>query len=73
MQMVILLIKENGHRKSMQKKEVSGCWKIWCKALGNKAFSDNKDADKVAYIRTSWALLNIITCICIIVNCIHQW
>jgi|VirMetMinimDraft_7_1064189.scaffolds.fasta_scaffold03900_4 hypothetical protein len=57
----------------MQKKEVSSYWKIWCKALGNKAFSDNKDADKVAYIRTSWALLNIITCICIIANCIHQW
>jgi len=73
MQMAILLTRENGRRKPMQKKEVSSYWKIWCKALGNKAFSDNRNADKVAYIRTFWVLLNVVTCIAIIANCIHQW
>ncbi len=48
-------------------------WKLWCNALGQKAFKDNKKADKVAWIRTSWVLLNMATCIAIIANCIHQW
>ena len=43
-------------------------WKLWCNALGQKAFKDNKKADRVALIRTSWVLLNIITCIAIIAS-----
>ena len=27
---------------------MAGFWKIWCKALGQKAFEDDKRADKVA-------------------------
>jgi len=41
-------------------------WKIWCKALGNKAFKNTKQADKVAYVRTAWVLLHITTCCFII-------
>ena len=41
-------------------------WKYWCKAIGTKAFDSNKRADKVAYIRTFWVLLHIITCAFII-------
>jgi hypothetical protein len=52
---------------------VSNWWKVWCCALGQKAFEDSKKADKVAGIRTFWVLLNAVTCIAIIANCIHQW
>jgi len=45
-------------------------WKYWCKALGEKAYTDNHKADRVAIIRTLWILLHIITCIMIILgNC----
>ena len=43
-------------------------WEYWCKAIGSKAFDDNKKADKVAIIRTCWVFLHIITCIAIITN-----
>jgi hypothetical protein len=52
---------------------VNGWWELWCKALGHKAFKDNKKSDKVALIRTFWVFLNMATCIAIIANCIHQW
>jgi hypothetical protein len=37
-------------------------WYYWCKSLGSKAFSEDNKADKVAIIRTAWAILQIITC-----------
>ena len=43
-------------------------WKYWCKAIGAKAFDEDKKADKVAIIRTVWIILHIITCIAIITN-----
>jgi len=43
-------------------------WKIWCKALGQKAFEDDKRADKVAIVRTVWILFNMITCCFIIAS-----
>lgn len=50
-------------------------WKYWCKALGTKAFDDDKKADVVAIIRTVWVLLHIMTCLAIITNAIanHGW
>jgi len=43
-------------------------WKYWCKAIGTKAYADNKKADRVAIIRTLWVLLNIVTCLFIIIG-----
>ena len=43
-------------------------WEYWCKAIGSKAFDDNKKADKVAIIRTCWVIIHIVTFIAIIVN-----
>lgn len=43
-------------------------WNYWCKAIGVKAYSDNRKADRVALIRTVWVLLHIITCLFIIVG-----
>jgi hypothetical protein len=43
-------------------------WEYWCKAIGSKAYEDNKKADKVAIIRTVWVLINVVTCVFIIVG-----
>lgn len=50
-------------------------WEMWCKAIGQKAFSDDNKADKVAIIRSSWVMLHIVTCLVIILNAIatHGW
>jgi hypothetical protein len=43
-------------------------WKYWCKAIGTKAYDDDKKADRVAIIRTLWVLLHVVTCLFIIVG-----
>ena len=43
-------------------------WEYWCKAIGTKAYEDHKKADRVAIIRTVWVLLNIVTCLFIIIG-----
>ena len=43
-------------------------WKYWCKAIGTKAYDDDKKADRVAIIRTLWVLLHIVTCLFIIIG-----
>ena len=47
-------------------------WPYWCKAIGTKAYDDNKKADKVAIIRTIWVVMHGITCIAICANAIHN-
>lgn len=46
-------------------------WPYWCKALGTKAYDDDKKADKVAIIRTIWVAMHVITCMAICANAIH--
>jgi hypothetical protein len=50
-------------------------WSYWSKALGAKAYDDNKKADKVAIIRSFIVLFEIIVGIFIILNAIanHGW
>lgn len=43
-------------------------WRLWCKALGEKATFDNSEADKVAWIRTFLIFQAIITNLFIIAN-----
>ena len=43
-------------------------WEYWCKAIGTKAYNDNKRADRVAIIRTLWVILHIVTCLFIIIG-----
>jgi len=45
-------------------------WEYWCKAIGAKAYTDDKKADVVALIRTAWVILHIFTCLAIITNAI---
>jgi hypothetical protein len=48
-------------------------WKLWAKALGEKASKDNKEADKVAIIRTIIVISYIITNCFIIAGVIRHW
>lgn len=43
-------------------------WRLWAKALGEKAGSSDKEADKVALLRTAFVIFTIITEIHIIAN-----
>ena len=48
-------------------------WRIWAKSLGEKASDDNREADRVAFIRTVIVLVNFITCFFICANVIRHW
>jgi hypothetical protein len=48
-------------------------WRLWAKALGEKQGKDNKEADRVAIIRTSIVLCYIITNLFIIAGVIRHW
>jgi hypothetical protein len=48
-------------------------WTLWAKALGEKSFPCNNDADKVALIRTAIVLFYITTNLFIIAGVIRHW
>ena len=48
-------------------------WRIWAKALGEKALSDSDEADRIALIRTLIVGVNFITCFFIMANTIRHW
>lgn len=43
-------------------------WRLWCKALGEKAAHDDHQADKIAWIRTFLIIQAIVTNLFIIAN-----
>jgi hypothetical protein len=48
-------------------------WRLWAKALGEKSSPDNREADKVAWVRTIIVLIYILTNIFIISGIIRHW
>jgi hypothetical protein len=48
-------------------------FRLWAKALGEKAGSDDNEADRVAWIRTGIVLVYIITNFFIIAGVIRHW
>jgi len=48
-------------------------WRIWAKALGEKASTDDTEADVIAGIRTLIVIVNFITCFFIMTNIVHNW
>jgi hypothetical protein len=48
-------------------------WRNWAKALGEKTGKDDKEADKVAMIRTCIVLCYVITNIFIVAGVIRHW
>jgi hypothetical protein len=47
---------------------IKKAWRLWALSLGQKASSNNREADIVAIIRTVWVLFNLITCCFIIAS-----
>lgn len=52
---------------------VINIWKIWARALGEKAGVSNSEADQVAIIRTLIVLCYIITNCVIVAGVIRHW
>ena len=48
-------------------------WRLWAKALGEKASPNNEEADKIALIRTIILLVYLITNLFIVAGVIHHW
>ena len=48
-------------------------WRLWSKALGEKASEDDKEADRVAMLRTAIVMCYIITNIFIVAGVIRHW
>ena len=48
-------------------------WRFWAKALGEKASTDDKEADKIAIVRTIIVLIYIITNLVIIAGVLRHW
>ena len=48
-------------------------WRLWAKAIGEKASPNNLEADKIALIRTIILAIYIITNIFIVAGVIRHW
>ena len=48
-------------------------WRLWAKALGEKASPNNDEADKIALIRTIILLVYLITNLFIVAGVIRHW
>jgi hypothetical protein len=48
-------------------------WRLWAKALGEKAGSTDKEADKIATIRTLIVVVYVVANLFLIANVIHHW
>jgi len=48
-------------------------WRLWAKALGEKASNNNKEADRIAIIRTVIVLCYIITNMVIVAGVLRHW
>ena len=48
-------------------------WRIWAKALGEKSGSTDKEADRIALIRTLIVLCYIVTNMFIVAGVIRHW
>jgi hypothetical protein len=52
---------------------MNNIWRLWAKALGDKAGKHNKEADTIAFVRTLIVLVYIITNLFIVAGVIHHW
>ena len=48
-------------------------WRLWAKALGEKATPCDRESDRVALIRTLFIVQAVIANIFLIANAIHHW
>ncbi len=52
---------------------MKSAWRIWAKALGEKAGKDDREADLVALIRTAILISYLVTNTFIVANAIRHW
>lgn len=57
----------------MTKKRTKSLWRLWAKALGEKAGKDDKESDIIACIRTVILLSYLTTNIAIVANAVRHW
>jgi hypothetical protein len=48
-------------------------WNLWAKALGEKASTDDNEADKIAIIRSIIVLIYIVTNFVIMAGVLRHW
>ena len=48
-------------------------WRIWCKALGEKSGTSDRQSDGIAFIITVLVMQAIITNVFIVVNILKGW
>ena len=48
-------------------------WRVWCKALGEKATPCNKESDRIAIIRTIILLTYLVTNLFIVTGVVKHW
>jgi hypothetical protein len=48
-------------------------WRLWAKALGEKTGTSDKEADLIAWIRTTIVLISVVTNLCIVAGIIRHW
>jgi len=48
-------------------------WRVWAKALGEKAGSTDEEADRIAAVRTFIILIYIITNLVIVAGVVRHW
>ena len=48
-------------------------WRLWAKALGEKTGKDDREANKIAIIRTLIVLCYILTNVFIVAGVIRHW
>ena len=56
-----------------KKKKRKSLWRVWAKALGEKASDCDRESDIVAIIRTFVFLTYLITNIAIVSNAVRHW
>jgi hypothetical protein len=54
-------------------KKPATLWRLWAKAIGEKASKCDKESDKVAYVRTFIFATYLITNCFIVANAIRHW
>ena len=52
---------------------MSYIWKVWCKALGEKAGTTDRQSDGIAFIRTLLVMQAVITNLFIVANILKGW
>ena len=48
-------------------------WRVWAKALGEKAGRNDREADTVAIIRTAILVSYMVTNVAIVANAVRHW